>query len=186
MTWQHIDVPPAGDERTQLAGFLERQRDLFTWKTRGLDAEALSRTVAVSSVTLGGLLKHLAFVEAYWFLVWWKDEAPGQPWDDVDWDADRDWDWHSAAEDSPDELYALWDAAVARSRALVAVAPDLDQLCAKVPEDPTFRPTLRWVLHHMTEEYARHVGHADLIREAIDGQVGEDPPGPPASPVEEA
>ena len=178
MTWDHIDVPARGDDRTQLVGFLERQRDLFAWKTRGLDAEQLNRTVAASTMTLGGLLKHMAGVEAYWFSNWWSDEPKGEPWDAVDWDVDRDWDWDSAKDDTPEELHALWERAVARSRAKVDAAPDLDALAAHEPENPEYRPSLRWILHHMTEEYARHVGHADLLREAIDGQVGEDPPPP--------
>ncbi len=178
MTWDHIDVPARGDDRTQLVGFLDRQRDLLAWKTRDLSQEQLNRTTAASTMTLGGLLKHLALVEAYWFRNWWSDEPKGEPWDDVDWDADADWDWHSAADDTPEQLHALWEAEVAHSRALVAAATDLDELAAHVPDNPEHRPSRRWILHHMIEEYARHVGHADLLREVVDGQVGEDPPPP--------
>jgi hypothetical protein len=93
----------------------------------------------------------------------------------VDWKATPDWEWDSAAEDSPDELRALWQDAVARSRALVAEALEtggVDQLAKRSwPDGNT--PSLRWILLHMIEEYARHNGHADLIRESIDGQTGE-------------
>jgi hypothetical protein len=92
----------------------------------------------------------------------------------VDWDADPDWEWHSAAEDTPQQLVTLWQNAVARSRFVVAEAladGGLDQLAQYTKW--TQPPSLRRIL---IEEYARHVGHADLIRESVDGLVGEDPP----------
>jgi hypothetical protein len=96
----------------------------------------------------------------------------------VDWDADPDWEWHSAAKDSPGQLYALWQEAVARSRSAAAAAlaeGGLDQLARSTAwSEP---PSLRRLLIDLIEEYARHVGHADLIRESVDGLVGEDPPG---------
>jgi len=89
-----------------------------------------------------------------------------------------DWEWQSAADDSPEQLRALWDAAVARSRAVVTEA-----LAAGGPDGRAHfttpggeSPSLRYILVVMIEEYARHVGHADLLREAVDGLVGEDPP----------
>jgi hypothetical protein len=94
------------------------------------------------------------------------------------WDADRDWEWHSAADDTPEQLYALWHDAVARSRSLVAEAladGGLDRLARRTWPDGR-APSLRRVLIDTIEEYARHVGHADLIRESVDGLVGEDPP----------
>jgi hypothetical protein len=96
----------------------------------------------------------------------------------VDWDADPDWEWHSAADDTPEELLKLWQDAVARSRALVTeVLADggLDQLARRTWPDGR-APSLRRILIDLIEEYARHVGHADLIRESVDGLVGEDPP----------
>ena len=90
-------------------------------------------------------------------------------------EADPDWDWNSAADDTPEELFALWEDAVAESRALLAEAladGGLDRLAARSwPTGET--PSLRWILVHMIEEYARHNGHADLIRERIDGATGE-------------
>ena len=95
----------------------------------------------------------------------------------MDWDADSDWEWRSAAEDSPAQLMSLWQEAVGRSRALVAealAADGLDRLASYTwPDGRT--PSLRRLLVDMVEEYARHVGHADLIRESVDGLVGEDP-----------
>ncbi len=93
----------------------------------------------------------------------------------MDWDADPDWDWHSAAEDTPEELLALWQDAVDRSRARVAEAladGGLERLPRRRWPDGR-APSLRWIVVHMIEEYARHNGHADLIRESVDGLTGE-------------
>jgi uncharacterized damage-inducible protein DinB len=169
--------PVDGDEEATLLGFLDHHRATLEWKTRGLGADDLRVPVGASAMTLGGLLKHMALVEGLWFALWLSGRSPGAVWEPVDWDADPDWAWHSAADDSPEELRALWEGAVARSRELVtAVLRDggLGTRCAVPPWPPEeTRPTLRWVLAHMIEEYARHNGHADLIRESIDGQVGE-------------
>jgi uncharacterized damage-inducible protein DinB len=169
------EPPLLGDELATLNGFLDFQRATFEWRCAGLDAEALDRTVAASSLTLGGLLKHMALVEDIWFPQWLLGREPAAVWGTVDWDADRDWDFHSAADDSPDDLRALWTASVERSRACVTEALEhggLDQRTQKTWPDGR-GPSLRWVLCHMIEEYARHNGHADLLREAIDGETGE-------------
>ena len=97
------------------------------------------------------------------------------PWDTVDWKADPDWDWHSAGHDTPEQLLALWQKAMARSRAVVTEAlagGGLDQLARRSWPDGR-SPSLRWIICHMIEEYARHNGHADLIRESVDGLTGE-------------
>jgi uncharacterized damage-inducible protein DinB len=169
-------MPPSrGDEAATLLGFLELQRATFAWKTTGLDAAGLNATVGVSAMTLGGMLKHLALVEDYWCSQWLHGRDQGPPWDSVDWDADPDWDWHSAAADNPGQLAAIWQDSVTRSRSLVdeaLKAGGLDGL-AKRTEPNGGSPSLRWILFHLIEEYARHVGHADLIREAVDGLTGE-------------
>lgn len=167
-----------GDEQTLLLGFLDRQRELLAWKCDGMDAQGLAHRTAASTMTLGGLLKHCAFVENYWCAYWVDDEPLAPPWDAVDWDADPEWEWRTAAEDSPEQLVGQWRAAVADSRERVARALERDGLAGIVRrrEEGTTSSSLRWVLLHLIEEYARHVGHADLLREAIDGQVGEDPP----------
>jgi Protein of unknown function (DUF664) len=171
--------PLAGDETATLLGSLERQRATLAWKCGGLDAAALRATLAPSSITLGGLLKHLALIEDEYFSRRLHGRDLGPPWDTADWDADPDWEWHSAAEDSPEQLFALWQDAVARSRFLVAEAladGGLEQLGRHTWPDGR-APSLRRILIDLIEEYARHVGHADLIRESVDGLVGEDPPG---------
>ena len=170
-----VEPPLAGDEASSILGFLDYQRATLAWKCGGLDAPDLAVSVAASSVTLGGLLKHMAYVEDAWFSQWLDGQEKSPPWDVVDWQSDPDWEWHSAAEDSPEELFALWERAVDRSRASTASAlaiGGLDTLTKRTwPNGDA--PRLRWVLLHMVEEYARHNGHADLIRESIDGLVGE-------------
>jgi len=167
-------------EAESLNSVLERNRRTFAWKTFGLDESGLRATTAASSMTLGGLVKHVALVEADWLAVKLAGQEYGAPWDAVDFDADPDWDWRTAADDSPDEIYALWRAAVDRSRQLVAEVVGERGLNGPAsftwPDGRT--PTVRVMLLDMIEEYARHTGHADLIRESIDGLVGEGQPLP--------
>jgi len=166
---------PAVDETDTLLGFLDFQRATFEWKCRGLGADSLATRVAASSMTLGGIMKHLAWVEDHWFSFFLHDAERSEPWRSVDWSADSNWEWNSAAHDEPDELRRLWSASVDASRARVAEAlarGGMDQLSRRT-WDSGESPSLRWILVHMIEEYARHNGHADLIREAIDGSTGE-------------
>jgi uncharacterized damage-inducible protein DinB len=178
----HIDEqgrpepPLAADETATLLGFLEYQRATLAWKCAGLDAAGLRATVAASSMTLGGMLKHLTFVEDLWCSRRLHGRDPEPPWDTVDWDADPDWDWHSAAQDTPEQLHMLWHDAVARSRSLVTEALNdggLERLATWIDEYFDQAPSLRWILFHMVREYARHIGHADLLRESVDGLTGE-------------
>lgn len=173
-----LEPPVAGNEADTLIGSLERQRRTFAWKCGDLDAAGLSAELAPSSVTLGGLLKHLALVEDEYFTRRLLGQELGRPWNTVDWDAEPDWEWQSAADDTPDQLYALWEEAVTRSRAnvrQVLAAEGLDAPARRRWPDGR-APSLRRILVDLIEEYARHVGHADLIRESVDGRVGEDPP----------
>ncbi|WP_020390350.1 DinB family protein [Kribbella catacumbae] len=172
------EAPIAGTELETMLGSLERQRAIFIWKCGGLDAAGLQASHPPSTMTLGGLVKHLALVEDEYFTRRLLGHELGTPWDAVDWDADPDWEWHSAADDTPEQLYALWQATVERSRAAVAeVLPDggLDHLAQyKTPLGES--PSLRRIMIDLIEEYGRHAGHADLIRETVDGLTGEDPP----------
>jgi uncharacterized damage-inducible protein DinB len=169
------EPPLAGDETATLLGFLDYQRATLAWKCAGLDAAGLAATVAASSMTLGGMLKHLAYVEDDWFSRWLRGHYRRPPWDTVDWKSDPDWEWTSAAENSPVQLGRLWQDAVSRSRGSLAEAlaeGGLDQLARRTWPDGR-APSLRWILVHVIEEYARHNGHADLIRESVDGATGE-------------
>jgi uncharacterized damage-inducible protein DinB len=169
------DPPIAGDELATLLGFLDYQRATFAWKCAGLDAAGLQATVGVSTMTLGGMLKHMALVEDHWFSYYLHARDRVAPWNSVDWEADPDWEWHSAAQDSPEELMKLCQDAAASSRSRVAevlTEGGLDQLARRKWPDGK-APSLRWIVCHMIEEYARHNGHADLIRESVDGETGE-------------
>lgn len=142
------EPPLAADETATLLGFLDYQRATLAWKCGGLDAAGLRATAAASSITLGGLLKHLAYVEDLWFSRRLHGRASASPWDKVDWEADPDWDWHSAAEDSPEQLLAFWQDAVARSRSLVAEARadgGLEGPAAWIDDWYGVAPSLRWI-----------------------------------------
>ena len=116
------EPPVTGDEGATLLGFLERQRATFAWKSADLDAAGLRATLGPSAMTLGGMLKHLARFEDDMSAEWLHGREQLPPWNAVDWSADPAWDWRSAADDSPEQLYARWREAAARSRALFAAA----------------------------------------------------------------
>jgi pimeloyl-ACP methyl ester carboxylesterase len=173
---EHGRIHPEADmsEALSLLGFLDYQRATLDWKARGLDSAGLRTPTAASSLTLGALLKHMAWVEDYWFSFRMHGRDPSPPWNSVDWSTNPDWEFTSAAENTPEELWRLWRTATARSRALVAAAiaeGGMEGTAARGAEGE--KPSLRWILLHMIEEYARHNGHADLLRETIDGQTGE-------------
>jgi hypothetical protein len=173
------EPPLAGTEVEHLIGALDRLRATFRWKADDLDAAGLQARISTSSLTLGGLLKHLALNEDYMFTTKLRGEPLGEPWASTYRADDEDWEFVSAASDSPEELYALWDGAVERSRARLDAAlaeGGLDQLAyvSAWPGGP--HASLRRLVCDLIEEYGRHTGHADLLREAVDGRVGEDPP----------
>ncbi len=172
------EPPLAGSEVEHLIGALDRLRTTFRWKTDDLDAAGLRTGIGASSLTLGGLLKHLAAAEDYMFTTKLSGEPIGPPWDAFGWDGSNDWEFTFAANEPPKQLYALWDGAVERSRGrLDAALADggLDQL-VHVSWPDGRHASLRRLVCDLIEEYGRHTGHADLLREAVDGIVGEDPP----------
>jgi hypothetical protein len=172
------EPPFAGTEPEHLFGALDRLRTTFRWKADGLDDKGLRVTIGASALTIGSLLKHLAFVEAYYARLKLAGESPGAPWETVDWEANPGWDFTSAADDSADELYGLYDDAVARAREIYSAAVadgGLDQI-VHVDDDAGRHASLRRLVFDLVEEYGRHTGHTDLLREAVDGRVGEDPP----------
>jgi hypothetical protein len=170
------EPPLAGTEVEHLVGALDRLRTTFRWKADGLDEAGLRTCVGASSLTLGGLLKHLALVEDHSSTTRLSGAPIGEPWA-TPREGD-DWEFASASDHTPDELYTLWDGAVERSRtrfeaALAEGGPD--QLVNLAWPDGR-HASLRRLLFDLVEEYGRHTGHADLLREAVDGRVGEDPP----------
>lgn len=162
--------PTTGDERVMLADVLGAQRATLELKCAGLEAGALSlRSVEPSTLSLLGLVRHLADMERRWFRqVLAGQEVPALFSSQADPDGDFD-----GAVSGPEAVAAAWEAwreEVAFAESFTAAAPDLDVEA----EDAAWRGkvSLRWVLIHMIEEYARHNGHADLLRERIDGAIG--------------
>ncbi|MFI8434572.1 DinB family protein [Streptomyces sp. NPDC079020] len=155
------------DERTSLTGFLQYQRDTLAMKCAGVTADGLRRKACPpSGLSLLGLVRHAAEVERSWFQYVWNGEETGPHWPRNTDGTFAEFDVESA---DPDEAFAFWHAACERSRAIVASADSLDSTVRWREE--VF--SLRHVLTHMIEEYARHNGHADLLREAVDGETGE-------------
>jgi uncharacterized damage-inducible protein DinB len=169
MTAEREDPPLTGSERATLEGWLEYHRATLLAKCEGLDdAQRKRRPVATSLMSLHGLVRHMADVERNWFQralgrrpgvpsIYWTDEAVDADWaplDDADWAADL----------------AVWQAECATARRCAA-AHSLDDAGIGMRGGVLVECSLRWIYNHMIEEYARHNGHADLIRELIDGAV---------------
>ncbi|MCU1693449.1 MAG: mini-circle protein [Frankiales bacterium] len=171
------ETPLEAGEVQSLLGFLDFQRATFAWKCRGVPDAQLRAPLPPSALTLGGLLHHLAHIEDLWFTECVGEQPLPAPWSDVADPEERwQWVWSSAAERTGEELRALWEARVQASRDVVAARLALGPAALDATH-PAWggagRASLRWVLLHVVEEYARHNGHADLLREAVDGEVGE-------------
>ena len=164
------EVPQVGTERELLLAHLEHARATFRRKCEGLTAEQLRSTPTASSLSLAGLLKHLAFVEWWWFRTNLRGDPPHPVFAEVDWRADPDWEFRTAVDDDPETLFDLLDECVTAAREAVAECDSLEHVAAQ--ERHGGAVTLRWILLHMLDEVARHNGHADIIRESIDGAVG--------------
>lgn len=172
------EPPFAGTETEHLLGSLDRLRATFRWKADGLDDDQIHSAATASTLTVAALLKHLAVNEDYAAHVKIAGSPMPSVWDHNGWDDDNDWEITSAADQPAAELYALYDAAVERARvSTLATLADrgLDGDSAVTLEDGT-QASVRRILFDLLEEYGRHTGHADLLREAVDGRVGEDPP----------
>ncbi len=169
-TWpddDRVEPPREGDERSTLSAYLDWHRDTFELKCRGVPSERLSeRSVPPSSMTLHGLVRHLAGVERWWFqqqfagedvpMLYYTDEDPDQDFDSLAGDVDG--------------AFAVWREECRRSREIVAAAPSLSATGVRRQTGETF--SLRWLMLRMIAEYARHDGHADLLRERLDGATG--------------
>ena len=169
-------VPPAAaDEAATLLGFLRYQRETLRWKCSGLDTAQLATPLPPSSLTLAGLMKHLAVVEAGWLNLTFAGGVARPSWlHEMDPD-DPDWSLTTAVGSSPEQLEAWLDESIEVSDRVIAEALAGPEGLATLSQgdDGGERVSLRWILCHLIEEYARHNGHADLIRESIDGATGE-------------
>lgn len=173
------EPPLSGTEVEALRGSLTRVRTTFRWKADGLDLDGLSGTVGASTLTLGSLLKHLACVEDEKFGASLSGAGYGPPWAGMPefGGPPSEYVFSTAGLEAAD-LYRVWDDAVRRSEERLSAAladADLGQRIAMGADDG-YVVSLRRLLFDLLEEYGRHTGHADLIREAVDGLVGEDPP----------
>jgi uncharacterized damage-inducible protein DinB len=164
--------PVTVSERDSLGQYLDYQRETILLKTEGLTKEQLAHKLPSSDLTLAGLLYHLSLVEESWSEEDFLGLKPRDDFAGVDWKADPDYEFRTALEKEPDWLRRRYRDACNRSRQVLAGAGSLDTLSAGRQSGE--RPfTLRWMLMHLIEETARHAGHADLLREAIDGSTGE-------------
>jgi len=157
-------------EREMLTGWLEHHRGILVWKCEDLTAEQLRRrAVPPSSLSLLGLVRHMAEVERGWFrAVFRGEDVP----DLYDRSADEDADFNDVDQADPAAAFDDFEKECAASRLVLAQAASLDEL-SKRPSERTGQPwSLRWIVTHMIEEYARHNGHADLLRERVDGRTG--------------
>ncbi|MGH3329409.1 MAG: DinB family protein [Streptomycetales bacterium] len=165
---QRIDPPCVADEHTLLTSFLDFHRATLAIKCDGLtDAALRERSIPPSNLSLLGLVRHLAEVERWWFRAVLAGEDVGQIYCTDD---NRDGDFDDVDTAEVAEGFETWGAECDRARR-IATSDDLDATGTQPGRDKPF--SLRWVLIHMIEEYARHNGHADLLRERIDGAVGE-------------
>jgi uncharacterized damage-inducible protein DinB len=169
---ERAEPPPQPDDRTALESFLDHYRATLRWKADGLsDEQARLASVEPSILSIAGLLRHMAEVERHWFQMYLRGDAEDRLFWHLGPDADMELD------DSVTlaACLSLYDREIATSRA-IAAGHSLDDLAALNDLDRgldfDWQPNLRWIYVHMIEEYARHAGHADLIRERIDGATG--------------
>lgn len=171
MTTKRTDPPNVAGERTLLEGFLDYHRDTLALKCEGLtDAQLREASVSPSELTLLGLVRHMAEVERGWF----RHVLAGEQAKPIYYsEEDPDGEFHGLDEAGTAEAFDTWRAEVEHARALAA-EHGLDDLGSRVRRSGEREEfSLRWIYIHMIEEYARHNGHADLIRERLDGATGE-------------
>jgi len=159
------EPPHAGPEKETLEGFLDWQRATVLWKLEGLSDEDLRRPMTASGLTMLGVVKHIAYVERWWFQQVFLDRDVDFPWTDEDPDAD----FRIEPTESTDEILTLYQQETEEAGKIVK-GSSLDGVSTH-PKRSGY--SLRWIVIHMTEETARHNGHLDLMREAIDGVTGE-------------
>jgi uncharacterized damage-inducible protein DinB len=169
MTTDNRPEPPSiAGERETLSGFLDFLRATLLWKLEGLDDEQVRRAMVPSGTSLLGLVKHLAYVERSWFQGVWAGQQVTFPWTREDPDAD----WRIEPGETTQNVIDPYNGECDRSREIVAAASSLDEV-VEHPRHQGWKMSRRWILTHMIEETGRHVGHADILREQLDGATGE-------------
>ncbi|MFI9172334.1 DinB family protein [Streptomyces lincolnensis] len=170
MTTERSEPATTADERTMLEGWLDYHRQTLAWKCEGLtDAQLRTAAVEPSELSLMGLVRHMAEVERGWFRKVLVDDDPGPIYYS---DADPDGEFHLTEADTWTEAHATWQAEIDTARKNAARF-GLDDISVGRSKRTGDRFNLRWIYTHMIEEYARHNGHADLIRERVDGAIGD-------------
>ena len=165
------ELDPAGDEVALLLGFLEYYRTILIRKAEGISESQSRERIEPSDLTLLGLVRHMAEVERSWFRRrLCALDAPPLYYGDHD----PDGDFHPTEADTLDQAMAALLAEIEFARAATA-GVSLDTLAPDRPSQriPGWQPSVRWIVIHMIEEYARHCGHADLLRQRVDGSVGD-------------
>ena len=162
-------TPKMGDEEETLVAFLDNNRAVIVWKLDGLSEEDARRPMVESGTSMLGLVKHLAWVERWWFDFNFAGKEVDFPWTDDDPDAD----FRIEDDETIADIVALYETAVAESNKIIDGA-DLDDIAAKTGGGTGggVSRNLRWIVGHMVEETARHAGHADIVRELIDDKTG--------------
>jgi uncharacterized damage-inducible protein DinB len=163
---ERVESPHTGDDRTLLVAHLDYLRATMAAKVGGVPDDKLAWSPVGSGTSLGGMLNHLTLVEDWWFSHIVGRAPIAHPWSEDDPDSDFRVPPGATAE----SMVAAYAAECARSNAVIA-ATDLDAMTDPDGERPG--RSLRWVLVHMVEEVARHAGHADIVRELLDGTVGD-------------
>jgi uncharacterized damage-inducible protein DinB len=164
-----VSPPIVADERDMLIGWLDFHRATLALKCDGLSDEQLrERSVQPSSLSLLGLVRHMADVERGWFRQTFADEDVPDLYYRED---DRDADFNHVATADVAESFQIWSTECEVARQIVAAEPSFDTLAKRQVRGDLM--SLRWIMVHMIEEYARHNGHADLLRERIDGVTGD-------------
>jgi uncharacterized damage-inducible protein DinB len=168
-TPQSIEPPASAPEPEMLSAWLDYHRTTLLRKIDGVSDADLRRPMVPSGTSLLGLVKHLAWVEIWWFQITFAGHVVEEPWTEDDPDAD----FRIEPSETTREIVDFYLAQCATNRSIVAEADSLDAPALKAIRAGSFTATLRWILNHMIEETARHNGHADILREMIDGVTGE-------------
>jgi len=159
------ETPKTGPGKDMLLAMLDNNRAIMVWKLAGLTREQAVRPAVASGTSLLGMVKHLAYVERWWFDDFFAGNDVEYPWSEGNPDAD----FRIEDDETIESVIALYEVAIARAKEITADA-QMDDL--SVRDRNGERRGLRWIVAHMIEETARHAGHADIVRELLDETTG--------------